>query len=124
MPARLRSRPLTNSQSCLAMPRRRRDSITSSSTRLRRDTRFACLKLPAAWTGFIATNTTGTSCLGPLAGLETQKSLYDASLNALTDPSDNDADSGQPARAVRARGGEPVRELSWRNGRRKSDDFF
>ena len=43
------------------------------------------LKLPAAWTGFIATNTTGTSCLGPLAGLETQKSLYDASLNALTD---------------------------------------
>ena len=45
------------------------------------------LKLPAAWTGFIATNTTGTSCLGPLAGLETQKSLYDASLGALTDPS-------------------------------------
>src|SRR5579863_692275 len=45
------------------------------------------LKLPAAWTGFIAGNTTGTSCLGPLAGLETQKSLYDASLSALTDAS-------------------------------------
>jgi len=45
------------------------------------------LKLPAAWTGFIAANTTGTSCLGPLAGLETQKSLYDSSLQALTDPS-------------------------------------
>lgn len=45
------------------------------------------LKLPAAWTGFIATNTTGTSCLGPLAAIETQKSLYDASLGALTDPS-------------------------------------
>ncbi len=45
------------------------------------------LKLPAAWTGFIATNTSGTSCLGPLAGLETQKSLYDASLSALTDAS-------------------------------------
>src|SRR5512139_1001811 len=44
------------------------------------------LKLPAAWTGFIATNTTGTSCLGPLAGLQTQKALYDASLRALTDP--------------------------------------
>ncbi len=42
------------------------------------------LKLPAAWTGFIAENTTGTSCLGPLAGLETQKSLYDSSLLALT----------------------------------------
>lgn len=45
------------------------------------------LKLPAAWTGFIASNPTGTSCLGPLSGLETQKSLYDASLSALTDPS-------------------------------------
>ncbi len=45
------------------------------------------LKLPAAWTGFISTNTTGTSCLGPLSGLETKKSLYDASLSALTDPS-------------------------------------
>lgn len=44
------------------------------------------LKLPAAWTGFIETNTTGTSCLGPLAGLEAQKSLYDASLRALGDP--------------------------------------
>lgn len=45
------------------------------------------LKLPAAWTGFIAENTTGTSCLGPLAGLETQKALYDSSLRALTDSS-------------------------------------
>ena len=45
------------------------------------------LKLPAAWTGFIAGNTTGTSCLGPLAGLETQKSLYDSSLRTLTDSS-------------------------------------
>jgi arsenite-transporting ATPase len=45
------------------------------------------LKLPAAWTGFIASNTSGTSCLGPLSGLQTQKSLYDASLSALTDPS-------------------------------------
>jgi arsenite/tail-anchored protein-transporting ATPase len=45
------------------------------------------LKLPAAWSGFIETNTSGTSCLGPLAGLQTQKALYDASLSALTDPS-------------------------------------
>jgi arsenite-transporting ATPase len=43
------------------------------------------LKLPAAWTGFIATNTTGTSCLGPLAGLQAQKELYDASLRTLSD---------------------------------------
>jgi arsenite-transporting ATPase len=45
------------------------------------------LKLPAAWTGFIETNTSGTSCLGPLAGLQTQKAVYDASLNVLNDPS-------------------------------------
>src|SRR5512135_2978010 len=45
------------------------------------------LKLPAAWTGFIETNTSGTSCLGPLAGLQTQKAVYDASLSALTEPS-------------------------------------
>ncbi len=45
------------------------------------------LNLPAAWTGFIATNTTGTSCLGPLAGLESQKHLYESSLNALANPS-------------------------------------
>ena len=43
------------------------------------------LKLPAAWTGFIATNTTGTSCLGPLAGLQAQKALYNASLRTLSD---------------------------------------
>ena len=44
------------------------------------------LKLPAAWTGFIDTNTTGTSCLGPLAGLQGQVALYRASLAALGDP--------------------------------------
>jgi arsenite-transporting ATPase len=44
------------------------------------------LRLPSAWSEFIATNTTGTSCLGPLAGLESQRSLYDATFAALTDP--------------------------------------
>ncbi len=44
------------------------------------------LKLPAAWTGLIETNTTGTSCLAPLAGLEAQKALYDSSLCTLSDP--------------------------------------
>ena len=43
------------------------------------------LRLPAAWTGFIASNRTGTSCLGPLAGLEAQKHLYGQSLSALAD---------------------------------------
>ena len=44
------------------------------------------LKLPSAWTGFIAENTTGTSCLGPLAGLQAQQMLYEASLRTLADP--------------------------------------
>jgi arsenite-transporting ATPase len=44
------------------------------------------LKLPAAWTGFIAENTTGTSCLGPLSGLQAQQELYESSLRTLSDP--------------------------------------
>ena len=44
------------------------------------------LKLPAAWTVFIAENTTGTSCLGPLAGLQAQQALYESSLRTLADP--------------------------------------
>ncbi len=44
------------------------------------------LQLPSAWDGFIATNTTGTSCLGPLAGLSAQHSLYKNTLRTLTDP--------------------------------------
>ncbi len=43
------------------------------------------LKLPSAWTGFIASNTTGTSCLGPLAGLQAQQALYEESLRTLAD---------------------------------------
>ena len=31
------------------------------------------LSLPTAWTDFLATNSMGTSCLGPLAGLESQR---------------------------------------------------
>jgi arsenite-transporting ATPase len=44
------------------------------------------LKLPAAWSGFIAQNTTGTSCLGPLSGLQTQQALYESSQRSLSDP--------------------------------------
>lgn len=42
------------------------------------------LKLPAAWTGFIDTNTTGTSCLGPLAGLQGKVGAYRESVAALS----------------------------------------
>lgn len=43
------------------------------------------LTLPSAWTGFMETNTTGTSCLGPLAGLQDQQELYRKSVDALSD---------------------------------------
>ncbi len=42
------------------------------------------LSLPSAWNGYIETNTTGTSCLGPLAGLQAQHELYRATVAALS----------------------------------------
>ncbi len=45
------------------------------------------LELPAAWSSFIDTNVGGTSCLGPLSGLDAQRSSYAASNQALRDPS-------------------------------------
>ena len=44
------------------------------------------LTLPSAWAGFMDKNTTGTSCLGPLAGLQTQQKLYQDTVKALGDP--------------------------------------
>jgi arsenite-transporting ATPase len=44
------------------------------------------LSLPHAWSSFIETSTTGTSCLGPLAGLKDQQKLYTASVQALASP--------------------------------------
>jgi len=43
------------------------------------------LSLPSAWSGFIATNRTGTSCLGPLAGLEAQQAQYQQTVRTLAD---------------------------------------
>jgi len=43
------------------------------------------LTLPSAWDGFMEQNTTGTSCLGPLAGLQAQQNLYQESVKALSD---------------------------------------
>ena len=44
------------------------------------------LSLPSAWDGFMQRNTTGTSCLGPLAGLKGQQQLYRNSVRALAAP--------------------------------------
>jgi len=43
------------------------------------------LSLPNAWSGFLDTNTSGTTCLGPLAGLEKQRQQYKAAVDALAD---------------------------------------
>lgn len=42
------------------------------------------LSLPSAWEGFIETSAHGASCLGPLAGLQAQKELYHAAVQALS----------------------------------------
>lgn len=44
------------------------------------------LSLPSAWNDFLATNMTGNSCLGPLAGLEKNKATYAAAVRSLADP--------------------------------------
>ncbi|QDV68870.1 Arsenical pump-driving ATPase [Rosistilla carotiformis] len=45
------------------------------------------LTLPSAWSGFMETNTSGTSCLGPLAGLQAQQAIYRQTVAALSDAS-------------------------------------
>ena len=44
------------------------------------------LQLPGAWTGFLDEGKGDASCLGPLAGLEKQRSQYKAAVDALADP--------------------------------------
>ena len=45
------------------------------------------LSLPESWSTFIADNTTGMSCLGPLSGLEAQQEVYQHAVQTLKDPS-------------------------------------
>lgn len=44
------------------------------------------LSLPQAWTGFLAGNDRGASCLGPHSGLKMQEVRFKAALDALADP--------------------------------------
>lgn len=44
------------------------------------------LNLPSAWNDFIASNQTGGSCLGPIAGLKEQKKQFEQVVAALKDP--------------------------------------
>jgi TRC40/GET3/ArsA family transport-energizing ATPase len=43
------------------------------------------LSLPKAWTGFLAGNDRGASCLGPHSGLKMQEARFQAAMAALTD---------------------------------------
>lgn len=43
------------------------------------------MSLAKAWDQFLDSNTSGTSCLGPLAGLEKQRSIYEATVKTLAD---------------------------------------
>lgn len=44
------------------------------------------LQLPGAWTGFLEEGKGDASCLGPLAGLEKQRTQYKSAVDALADP--------------------------------------
>ncbi|MEO7199998.1 MAG: TRC40/GET3/ArsA family transport-energizing ATPase, partial [Dokdonella sp.] len=44
------------------------------------------LSLPKAWSGFLAGNDRGASCLGPHSGLKMQEARFKAALTALSDP--------------------------------------
>ncbi len=43
------------------------------------------LSLPAAWNDFVISNTSGSSCLGPLSGLKDQRLVYEGAVKSLTD---------------------------------------
>lgn len=45
------------------------------------------MSLAKAWDQFLDKNTSGTSCLGPLAGLEKQRVVYEATVQTLADAS-------------------------------------
>jgi arsenite/tail-anchored protein-transporting ATPase len=44
------------------------------------------LQLPSAWSGFLETSKGDASCLGPLSGLEKQRTQYKEAVEALSDP--------------------------------------
>lgn len=44
------------------------------------------LSLPKAWSGFLAGNDRGASCLGPHSGLKMQETRFNAALDALSNP--------------------------------------
>jgi arsenite-transporting ATPase len=86
------------------------------------------LTLPSAWSEFIETNTTGESCLGPLAGLSAYRELYARTVEALADPALTTLIlvSRPEVAALKeaARSSEELRELGVRNQRLVLNGLF
>lgn len=86
------------------------------------------LTLPSAWSEFIETNTTGESCLGPLAGLSAYHALYSATVEALADPALTTlmlvSRPEESALKEAARSSEELRELGVRNQRLVLNGLF
>lgn len=86
------------------------------------------LTLPSAWSGFISSSTGGASCLGPLAGLEKQKTLYAATVARLSNPAETTvilvsrAETAALAEAERTRA--ELAELGVRNLRLAVNGLF
>lgn len=79
------------------------------------------LSLPQAWSGFLAGNDRGASCLGPHSGLKRQEMRFKAALLALSDPAQTTvilvarADKGAIAEAART--SDELRTLGLNNQR-------
>lgn len=79
------------------------------------------LSLPKAWSGFLAGNDRGASCLGPHSGLKMQEVRFKAALEALSDPAKTTVvlvtrpDTGAIAEAART--SEELHELGLHNQR-------
>ena len=79
------------------------------------------LSLPKAWSGFLAGNDRGASCLGPHSGLKMQEERFKAALGALSDPAQTTVilvtrpDKGAMAEAART--AEELRTLGLNNQR-------
>ncbi|MFZ3220418.1 MAG: arsenical pump-driving ATPase [Rhodoferax sp.] len=79
------------------------------------------LSLPKAWSGFLANNDQGASCLGPHSGLKMQEIRFKAALEALSDPAMTSVvlvtrpDKGAIAEASRT--SEELKELGLNNQR-------
>ncbi len=79
------------------------------------------LSLPQAWSGFLAGNDRGASCLGPHSGLKMQEMRFKAALDALSDPGQTTvilvARPDQSAIAEAARTSDELRALGLNNQR-------